>query len=83
MLGLLLTEGKKAQGKGEFLEKSLYENAELLLEEYVRQLKNVQHEVQEKEVDFLFGIFDKTKDGLVHIDDFQSLKHFSEKKPYY
>eukprot|EP00592_Proboscia_alata_P002113 CAMPEP_0194377192 /NCGR_PEP_ID=MMETSP0174-20130528/30128_1 /TAXON_ID=216777 /ORGANISM="Proboscia alata, Strain PI-D3" /LENGTH=97 /DNA_ID=CAMNT_0039158389 /DNA_START=280 /DNA_END=569 /DNA_ORIENTATION=- len=49
MLGLLLTEGKKAQGKGEFLEKSLYENAELLLEEYVRQLRNVQHEVQEKE----------------------------------
>jgi len=231
MLGLLLTEGKKAQGKGEFLEKSLYENAELLLEEYARQLKNVQHEVQyllrkvqskqemvaisldayrnkmirmsltvsiaslgfatsttvagmygmnlinglenspsafanvvmttsaagavimagcmayisgsnmrrqtlrkveeietidraltnnmsaldytikqilenkkamdknefrksitdcqrsasitEKEVDFLFGIFDKTKDGLVHIDDFQSLKHFPEKKPNY
>ena len=83
MLGLLLTEGKKAQGKGEFLEKSLYENAELLLEEYVRQLKNVQHEVQEKEVDFLFGISDKNKDGLVHIADFQLLKQFPEKKPYY
>jgi len=231
MLGLLLTEEKKAQGKGEVLEKSLHENVELLLEEYARQLKNVQHEVQyllrkvqskqemvaisldayrnkmirmsltvsiaslgfatsttvagmygmnlinglenspsafanvvmttsaagavimagcmayisgsnmrrqtlrkveeietidraltnnmsaldytikqilenkkamdknefrksitdcqrsasitEKEVDFLFGIFDKTKDGLVHIDDFQSLKHFPEKKPNY
>merc|ERR1711957_29328 len=30
--------------------------------------------ITEKEVDFLFGIFDMTKDGLVHIDDFQSLK---------
>ena len=43
----------------------------------------MQHEVQEKEVYFLFGIFDKTKDGLVHIDDFQLLKYFPEKKPYY
>ena len=30
-------------------------------------------------VNFLFGIFDKTKDGLVHIDDFHSLKYFPEK----
>ena len=61
----------------------MHKNAELLLEEYARQLKNVQHEVHEKGVDFLFGIFDKTKDRLVHIDDFQLFKHFPEKKPYY
>ena len=35
-----------------------------------------------KRLDFLFGIFDMTKDGLVHVDDFQSLKHFPEKKPF-
>ena len=26
--------------------------------------------ITQKEVDFLFGIFNKTKDGLVHIDNF-------------
>lgn len=45
MLGLLLAENLKAEGRGEALEVRRHESVELLLEEYARQFENVRQEV--------------------------------------
>jgi len=37
--------------------------------------------IKDDEVDFLFDIFDNTKDGLLYHDDFRSLEHLVPQKP--
>lgn len=37
--------------------------------------------IQDDEVDFLFDIFDNTKDGLLYNDDFRALEHIVPQKP--
>jgi len=46
MLGLLLAENLRAEGRGEALEVRRHESVELLLEEYARQFENVRQEVR-------------------------------------